>query len=118
MEKNNIGIGKRIKERRLELGLTQTELAQRLGYNSKVSVCKVESGYDNLTSDRIAKFAQALNCDPGDLMGWGAYDLVDYKEEEIIHSFITLDKASRMRVLQKLMSYEAEQMRGVDNANS
>ena len=35
--------GDRIRARRIELGLTQDELAERLGYASKTSVNKVET---------------------------------------------------------------------------
>ena len=33
-------IGKRIKEKRIELGITQEELAAKLGYKSKTTVTK------------------------------------------------------------------------------
>lgn len=65
-----LGIGKRIKKRRTELGLTQGELAERMGYKSKAAICKVENGEDNITSDRVSKFAEALGCSPAYLMGW------------------------------------------------
>lgn len=64
------GLGKRIKKRRIELNLTQEELAQRMGYKSKAAICKVESGEDNITSDRIRKFSDALETTPAVLMGW------------------------------------------------
>lgn len=65
-----VTIGKRIKHRRKELGLTQTELAHRLGNKSKVSVCTVENDKEDLTTDRIRKYAKALECTPAYLMGW------------------------------------------------
>ena len=63
-------LGERIKTRRLELGWTQAELAERLGNKSRASVCTVETGKEDLTTDRIVKYAEALGCTPGDLMGW------------------------------------------------
>lgn len=63
-------LGERIKTRRLELGWTQAELAERLGNKSRASVCTVETGKEDLTTDRIVKYAEALGCKPGDLMGW------------------------------------------------
>lgn len=118
MEKNNVGIGLKIKSRRQELGLTQIELAHRLGYKSKVSICKVENGDDNLTSDRIAKFARALECEPAVLMGWNYETVHPTDEDKIIESFVQLKQEARMRVLQRLMLYEADKMRGGANANS
>lgn len=65
-----MGVGERIKSRRNELGLTQTDLATRMGYTNKTSICKVESGRDNITAERVTKFAKALNCSESYLMGW------------------------------------------------
>lgn len=75
------GIGKRIKSRRLELGLTQEELANRLGLRSKSTICKVERGEDNLTSPIVKKYAKALEVSPAYLMGW--QDAVD-EEFEVV----------------------------------
>lgn len=68
------GIGLRIKKRREELNLTQTELAALMGYKGKSAVCKVETGEDNITSDRVEKFADALKCSIAYLMGWNEED--------------------------------------------
>lgn len=62
-------IGEKIRERRIELGLTQDELAQKLGYKSRSSVNKVELAND-LTLKTVRMYAQALNLDVGYLMGW------------------------------------------------
>lgn len=56
-------IGDRIKERRVELGITQTELATRVGYGSKVSVSKIESNQRDVPREKIVAFAEALCCD-------------------------------------------------------
>lgn len=66
----NFGIGERIKAKRLELGLTQLELAKKMGYTSRAAICKVERGQDNITSDRVTKFANALGCSESYIMGW------------------------------------------------
>ena len=68
-------IGQRIKQRRLELGLTQTELAERMGYTSRTSICTVEKDKEDLTTTRVKKFAEALETTPSYLMGWT--DLVE-----------------------------------------
>lgn len=64
------GIGKRIKDRRNELGLSQDDLAKKLGLKSKSTVCKVETGDDNLSTTTVTKYAQALSCSEAFLMGW------------------------------------------------
>ena len=63
-------IGKRIKDRREELFYTQEELAKRLGYNSKASISRIESGKQNLTQTKISAIAEVLKTSPADLMGW------------------------------------------------
>lgn len=63
-------IGERIKQRRIELGLTQTELAHKMGLTSKTTICKAETTDFNPTTDRVREFAKALECSPGYLMGW------------------------------------------------
>ena len=63
-------LGQRIKQRREELGLTQTQLAERLGYKSKVSVSNAENDRDDMTTTRISKYADALETTEAYLMGW------------------------------------------------
>ena len=63
-------VGERIRQRRLELGLSQEELAHRLGNKSRASVCTVENDKEDLTTDRIRKYAEALNTTPAYIMGW------------------------------------------------
>ena len=63
------GIGQRIKDKRKELGLSQTDLAVRLGLKSKSTICKIENGEDNLTQTSIIKYAKALNTTTSYLMG-------------------------------------------------
>lgn len=60
----------RIRQRRLELGLTQLELAKRLGFSTKAAVSKIECQGDNVTLKNVEKFAYALHCAPAYLMGW------------------------------------------------
>lgn len=43
-------IADRIKEKRLELGWSQEDLAKKMGYKDKTSVSKMESSGDNITS--------------------------------------------------------------------
>lgn len=62
-------IGTRIKNRRLELDMTQDELAQRLGYSDKSSISRIENS-SKLTLNRVQLLADALNVSPSYLMGW------------------------------------------------
>lgn len=59
-----------IKARRMELGLTQDELARKLGYADKSMIAKIESGKVDLAQSKILAFAKALGTTPSILMGW------------------------------------------------
>lgn len=63
-------IGDRIKLRREELGMSQEELAVKVGYKSRSSVNKIESDGRGLPQKKIVLFAEALQTTPAYLMGW------------------------------------------------
>lgn len=63
-------IGNRIRVRREELGLSQEELAHKLGYKSKVSICEIEKGRRQLRQKSIKAIADALQTTPSYIMGW------------------------------------------------
>lgn len=58
-----------IKKRRKELGYTQTELANKLGYADKSMIAKIEKGQIDLSQSKIMAFAKALETDARILMG-------------------------------------------------
>lgn len=64
-----MSIGDRIRQRRIELDLTQEELAKRLGYASRSSVNKMETARD-LPLKKVEAMAKALDVTPAYLMGW------------------------------------------------
>lgn len=60
----------RIKERRLALGLTLLDVANRLGVK-EATVQRYESGeIKNIKHDTVLRLSQILNCTPAYLMGW------------------------------------------------
>lgn len=65
-----MNVGKRIKERRLELNMSVEELANRLGKN-RTTVYRYEKGdIENLPMDILGPLAEALETTPAYLMGW------------------------------------------------
>jgi transcriptional regulator with XRE-family HTH domain len=64
-----MNVGERIKQRRLELGLSQDELAKKVGYKSRSSINKIELSRD-LPLKKVELMAKALDTTPGYLMGW------------------------------------------------
>lgn len=63
-------IGQRVKIRREELGMSQEELAKKIGYKSKSSINKIELGFRVLTQSKIKAIADALDTTPSYIMGW------------------------------------------------
>lgn len=63
-------VGTRIKERRLQLGLTADALADILGKN-RSTVYRYENGeIENMPIDVLMPIAEALHTTPAYLMGW------------------------------------------------
>lgn len=61
---------KNIRLRREELGMTQDELAKKMGYTSRSTIAKIESGENDIPQSKIEHFAKALQTTPAYLMGW------------------------------------------------
>ena len=59
-----------VKTRRLELGLSQRQLADKLGYLSRSSIAHIEAGRKNVLQSDIQNFAKALDTTVAALMGW------------------------------------------------
>lgn len=129
----------RIKERRLKMGYTQEELANKLGLQ-KSAIAKYENGrVENIKRSVILKMANVLNCNPSYLMGWEKYSTGcekymifekdqnsvyiptdghgDYSEEEdtLLRTFSKLNENNRKKVLQytenvlSIQTFEKEQ---------
>lgn len=58
-----------IRNRRIALGMTQSELADKMGYTNRSSIAKIENGAVDLSQSKIVQFAKVLETTPGELMG-------------------------------------------------
>ena len=61
--------GKRIKTLRKSRGLTQRELATKLGYADKSMIAHIENGDNEMALDKIALLARVLKVDANDILG-------------------------------------------------
>ena len=107
-------IGQRIKERRVEIGLTADQLADMLGKN-RATVYRYEGDeIENLPLSVIMPLAKALRISPAYLMGWTdsddvqqmekaptvdgerreLIDLIPFLPDEIVHALLSLAKQS------------------------
>lgn len=64
-----MNIGDRVKRLRIEKGMTQEQLADKLGYKSKSSVTHIENGRD-IPRSLVVRLADILGTSPAYLMGW------------------------------------------------
>lgn len=62
-------IGEKIKQARIANGMTQEELAVELGYKSRSSVNKIETGGRDIPRSQIKKIAEVLGVSPISLLG-------------------------------------------------
>lgn len=101
-------VGERIKQRREELGLTQMQLAYKMGYNTRSSISRTEQAGDDIGTNRIVKFAEALNVSPAYLMGWEDGTGVDFTvtddEKLIIESYRRSDSDTK-KMVKRLLAY-------------
>lgn len=61
--------GEQIKQRRLELGISQEELAKRVGYTDRSTIAKIETGVNDITVNKFVEIAHALSISPIELLG-------------------------------------------------
>lgn len=62
-------LGYIVKERRESLGMSQEDLAFKMGYKNRSSINKIENGRP-VTQKIIVRLAEALETTPAFLMGW------------------------------------------------
>lgn len=116
-----------IKFLREKLGLSQIELALKVGYKDRSSVAKVESGGVDLPQSKIAAFASALGVTPAELIGidWLTNNnrialevrrvtptptLTD-DESDLLHKYRRLDDAAKGRI-RNALDYEYNSIPG------
>lgn len=127
-------IGQRIKQKREELGMSQEELAKRLGYKSRSSINKIELDIQNLTQSKIKAIADALHTTTDFIMGWDEEIVVCRKQElcelfqmchgkeafQMVQSFLKLDQSDRLIIYGEILGmlknekYAEKEKRAID----
>ena len=108
-------VGDRIRKRRIELDLSQEELAKRMGYSGKSTICKAETWGNEITTTKVKKFADALNVSFEYLMGWDAKEQLTQayaqaeRDGEILNVVRQLNDANAQIVLNLATSLLAQQ---------
>lgn len=73
-----------IRRRRKELGMTQSQLAEKMNYADKSMIAKIEKGIVDLPQSKIASFARILETTPAKLMGWTDTDQAPSQNEHYV----------------------------------
>ena len=63
-------IGEKIKNRRLEIGMSQRELARKMGYSDNSTLNRIEKGTVDVSQAKVVQFAKILNVSIAYLMDW------------------------------------------------
>lgn len=101
-------VGERIKEKRIELGLSQVYFADKINV-SKQTLYKYENNIiTNIPSDKIEAAAQVLNVSPSYLMGWDVqtdrvtsyYLKLSKHEDKLLNEYRKLNNIGKLKVLQ------------------
>ena len=111
-------MAERIKERRLAMGYTQEELANKLGLQ-KSAIAKYENGrVENIKRTVIKDMAIALECNPSYLMGWDsnlenngsfiANMLMDIEFTEYVKKMYKLNDKDKLKVYGYIDALEKE----------
>ena len=74
-------IGENISRIRKHLGMTQEELARRMGYKSKSTINKIELGINDIPQSKRVQFSEVLGTTPAQLMGWEENDEMNSPSE-------------------------------------
>jgi transcriptional regulator with XRE-family HTH domain len=113
-----VNVGQNIAAARKRAGMTQEELAAKVGYQTKSAINKIELGIRDLPQKKIAAFADALGVTPGHLMGWDAEPedlgavaarvLMEPSTLQMVQDFLTLDGADKLAVCTLVASLAAK----------
>lgn len=63
-----MSIGNNIRKRRLELNMSQGELAKKCGFTYPAAISKIEKGQRDINSSKLELIAKALGVSPVDLI--------------------------------------------------
>ena len=64
-----MSVGANIRQRRFALRMTQQELAEAMGYRTRSTIAKIESGENDVSQRKLQRFAAVLETTPEALLG-------------------------------------------------
>lgn len=102
----------RIRQLRIEAGMSQDDLAHAMGYKDRSMITKIESGKVDISQKKILAFARVLNTTPSFLMGLdsassalhpsNSEDPISADEAFLLDVYRKLSRAGRDYLMQQL----------------
>ena len=104
---------KNIRKRRIELGMTQSELARLAGYENRSSIARIERGDHDLPQSKVIEIAQALKVTPSYLYGWEDEESAELTamQEETMAKFLLLSYEHQL-VVKSIVDTLTDQEKG------
>ena len=103
-------LGARVKQLRTEAGLSQSELAQRIGYSSKTAISKIENDTLDINRSTVVALAKALNTTPIYLLGWENKDEPSENSSSERYLALSPKKKELFNLLLSLTPQETEKL--------
>lgn len=101
---DNKKIGQRIKQVREALGMTQAELARRMGYSARSTINRIENGSQAFPMKKLDKFAQVLDVTPAFLAGFTEADIPEGLNKEYYIDYILDSDNPEFKALVEMQS--------------
>lgn len=107
-----MNIGEKIKQRRIELGWSQRDLASRMKYSNHSTIGKIETGKVDIPQSRIVQFADVLGVTVAYLMDWEEEQKKNDIQADIILKMRSNDEF--MKAVETLYKLDDEKLKGIN----
>lgn len=77
----------RIRFLREQRGMSQDELAKKIGYKDRTAVSRIECGQRQVKQSMIVKLAEALQTTPAYLMGWEEEETISAEDRALLAAY-------------------------------
>jgi len=114
----DMNFGQKLRQLRIEKGLTQQQLAERLGYKTNSYISDVESGHFIPSKDKLKKIARALDVPfkvLEDMLLESRLEALGIKEPELLSLFKdipSLPKRDKRAIINAYLKIKERRQRG------
>lgn len=93
-------VADKVKQLREQLGMSQEELAHKMGLKSRSSITRIEKSGDDITLKDVERLSKALGCSPLYLMGWDNEEENNsrLRETEFVNQFKQLNEDQKQLI--------------------